>query len=260
MLQIYIAQILCRPSEDPSDVVVVFWDCNINWIGLKCCELSIACSHREYCADSHSSYRYLTFDFSLPPNRATSYIITLRAESSCRISPWCYKVCRKSLEAITPVSPWMWRGRAPVTLWHFECAVSDLVFGTKGREGPEAEKMPHFVLRNLLCCRVLDLQECPAVLELHSIRRNNAWFAPSTGVQIILCSKKVIDFCLIDSADAPVCANEQEGLLGALKHETLMLKCEVDSSPPATSFHWTFNSSGEQTDLPTRLHSTSEVS
>lgn len=48
-------------------------------------------------------------------------------------------------------------------------------------------------------------------------------------------------------------------LLGALKHETLTLKCEVDASPPAESFHWTFNSSGEQTDLPSRLHS-SEVS
>lgn len=47
-------------------------------------------------------------------------------------------------------------------------------------------------------------------------------------------------------------------VLGALKHEHLLLKCEVDSSPPATSFHWTFNSSGEQTEFPARLHS-SEV-
>lgn len=47
-------------------------------------------------------------------------------------------------------------------------------------------------------------------------------------------------------------------LLGALKYETLTLKCEVDASPPAESFHWTFNSSGEQTELPARLHS-SEV-
>lgn len=59
-------------------------------------------------------------------------------------------------------------------------------------------------------------------------------------------------------ADAPICAVEHEELLGALKHETLTLKCEVDASPPAESFHWTFNSSGEQTELPSRLHS-SEV-
>ncbi|XP_030370530.1 protein turtle homolog A [Scaptodrosophila lebanonensis] len=55
---------------------------------------------------------------------------------------------------------------------------------------------------------------------------------------------------------APICATEHEELLGALKHETLALKCEVDASPPADSFHWTFNSSGEQTELPARLHST----
>ncbi|ALC47181.1 CG14372 [Drosophila busckii] len=54
---------------------------------------------------------------------------------------------------------------------------------------------------------------------------------------------------------APMCAIEHEELLGALKHETLSLKCEVDASPPADSFHWTFNSSGEQTELPARLHS-----
>ncbi|XP_031624769.1 neural cell adhesion molecule 2 isoform X1 [Contarinia nasturtii] len=54
---------------------------------------------------------------------------------------------------------------------------------------------------------------------------------------------------------APVCGSTHEELLGALKHETLTLKCEVDASPPADSFHWTFNSSGEPTDLPARLHS-----
>lgn len=59
-------------------------------------------------------------------------------------------------------------------------------------------------------------------------------------------------------SDAPICSTEREEVLGGLKHETLTLKCEVDSSPPAESFHWTFNSSGEQTELPSRLHS-SEV-
>ncbi|XP_067617196.1 uncharacterized protein side-IV isoform X2 [Eurosta solidaginis] len=55
---------------------------------------------------------------------------------------------------------------------------------------------------------------------------------------------------------APICSTDHEELLGALKHETLMLKCEVDSSPPSEAFTWTFNSSGEQTELPARLHST----
>ncbi|GAB0092793.1 uncharacterized protein DMENIID0001_078290 [Sergentomyia squamirostris] len=57
---------------------------------------------------------------------------------------------------------------------------------------------------------------------------------------------------------APICAVEHEELLGALKHETLTLKCEVDASPPAERFQWTFNSSGEQTVLPSRLQ-TSET-
>lgn len=55
-----------------------------------------------------------------------------------------------------------------------------------------------------------------------------------------------------------MCAQTHEELLGALKHETITLKCEVDASPPAESFHWTFNASGEPTELPARLHS-SEV-
>lgn len=55
---------------------------------------------------------------------------------------------------------------------------------------------------------------------------------------------------------APVCANEREELMGALKHETLQLKCEVESSPPAEAFHWTFNSSGEQTELTSQLQTT----
>ncbi|XP_070493801.1 neural cell adhesion molecule 2 [Chironomus tepperi] len=55
---------------------------------------------------------------------------------------------------------------------------------------------------------------------------------------------------------SPVCANDREELLGALKHETLQLKCEVEASPPAESFHWTFNSSGEQTELTSQLQTT----
>lgn len=56
-------------------------------------------------------------------------------------------------------------------------------------------------------------------------------------------------------ADAPVCATDQDEVLGALKHETLMLKCDVDSSPPPTVFHWSFIPVGEQPESPTRLQS-----
>lgn len=75
-----------------------------------------------------------------------------------------------------------------------------------------------------------------------------------------ICAVLIVGLCSSSSfADAPVCGTDREELLGALKHETLQLKCEVDASPPAESFHWTFNSSGEQTELPAKLHS-SEVS
>lgn len=58
---------------------------------------------------------------------------------------------------------------------------------------------------------------------------------------------------------APVCANKQREVMGASKHETMMINCQVDAYPPANSFHWTFNSSAKPSDeLPTTLHS-SEV-
>ncbi|KAJ2942130.1 hypothetical protein O0L34_g11044 [Tuta absoluta] len=52
---------------------------------------------------------------------------------------------------------------------------------------------------------------------------------------------------------APICKTSDEGeVFGALKEETVELHCAVDSSPPPTSFSWTFNSSGEQTELGSR--------
>ncbi|KOB78250.1 Uncharacterized protein OBRU01_02793, partial [Operophtera brumata] len=52
---------------------------------------------------------------------------------------------------------------------------------------------------------------------------------------------------------APVCAERRDGeLFGALKHETVSLHCSVDASPALVSFHWTFNNSGEQVEIPPR--------
>lgn len=45
--------------------------------------------------------------------------------------------------------------------------------------------------------------------------------------------------------DAPSCKNHREQLYGALKQETVLLECEVDSNPKPNSFHWTFNNSGD---------------
>ena len=54
-------------------------------------------------------------------------------------------------------------------------------------------------------------------------------------------------------ADAPTCASDQDEVIGALKHETVVLKCEVDASPAPTAFHWTFHPIGEHNETPTRL-------
>lgn len=52
-----------------------------------------------------------------------------------------------------------------------------------------------------------------------------------------------------------MCRDQREELFGALKHETVQLRCEVDANPPLVNFHWTFNNSGEQTEVAARLYS-----
>lgn len=44
--------------------------------------------------------------------------------------------------------------------------------------------------------------------------------------------------------------NVPEEVHGALKHETVSLVCEVEASPTNVTFHWTFNSSGDLSDVP----------
>ncbi|KAG7204097.1 hypothetical protein KM043_001946 [Ampulex compressa] len=44
--------------------------------------------------------------------------------------------------------------------------------------------------------------------------------------------------------------NVPEDVHGALKHETVSLICEVEASPSTVSFHWTFNSSGDLSNVP----------
>ncbi|GBP65502.1 Nephrin [Eumeta japonica] len=53
----------------------------------------------------------------------------------------------------------------------------------------------------------------------------------------------------------PVCKEHPDGEVhGALKQETVLFHCNVDSSPPPSGFHWTFNNSGEQIELPISSH------
>ncbi|XP_076283532.1 hemicentin-1 isoform X1 [Lasioglossum baleicum] len=44
--------------------------------------------------------------------------------------------------------------------------------------------------------------------------------------------------------------NVPEEIHGASKHETISLVCEVEANPTSISFQWTFNSSGDLTDIP----------
>ncbi|CAB3236419.1 unnamed protein product [Arctia plantaginis] len=56
----------------------------------------------------------------------------------------------------------------------------------------------------------------------------------------------------------PVCKTVNDGAVyGALKMETVVLQCVVDSSPPPTYFSWFFNSSGEQTEILPSLYTNS---
>ncbi|CAH1392897.1 unnamed protein product [Nezara viridula] len=48
----------------------------------------------------------------------------------------------------------------------------------------------------------------------------------------------------------PTCKEDKEELYGALKQETVALKCQVDANPPLVTFKWTFNNSGEQAEVP----------
>ncbi|XP_069683124.1 neural cell adhesion molecule 2 [Periplaneta americana] len=59
----------------------------------------------------------------------------------------------------------------------------------------------------------------------------------------------------------PTCKDDREELLGALKHETVALRCEVDANPPLVTFHWTFNNSGDLAEVPpSRFTSVGSVS
>ncbi|CAL1675184.1 unnamed protein product [Lasius platythorax] len=50
---------------------------------------------------------------------------------------------------------------------------------------------------------------------------------------------------------APICKDgSSTQVVGALKHETISLVCGVQSKPPPTTFHWTFNNSGELMSVP----------
>lgn len=61
--------------------------------------------------------------------------------------------------------------------------------------------------------------------------------------------------------DAPTCRHDKVVVIGASRSESLEIVCEVDADPPADSFRWKFNNSGETLDVgPERFSSNGSVS
>nr|XP_018912191.1 PREDICTED: hemicentin-2 [Bemisia tabaci] len=55
---------------------------------------------------------------------------------------------------------------------------------------------------------------------------------------------------------APVCLSELDELVGAVREETVQLRCEVDANPASVLFTWTFNNSGDLVQLPPHKYTT----
>ncbi|CAB0002390.1 unnamed protein product [Nesidiocoris tenuis] len=55
--------------------------------------------------------------------------------------------------------------------------------------------------------------------------------------------------CKIRSIDSPTCKHDRVVVVGASRAESLDIPCQVDADPPARSFRWKFNNSGETLDV-----------
>jgi len=45
-------------------------------------------------------------------------------------------------------------------------------------------------------------------------------------------------------SDVPICKSKTEELIGAMRHESIVVRCEMSADPPTVQFFWTFNNSG----------------
>ena len=58
------------------------------------------------------------------------------------------------------------------------------------------------------------------------------------------------DSCICP-ADSPRCRAGQKQIYGAAKFEEVLVRCQVEASPADVTFRWSFNNTGEVTNLPT---------
>ncbi|KAH1007598.1 hypothetical protein HUJ04_004810 [Dendroctonus ponderosae] len=112
--------------------------------------------------------------------------------------------------------------------------------------------------------------ECAKTFLIHPGSYRRSWEKSSASVlnvsfdavKVLYERSNLVDswilFPYILTRDAPVCIQEREEVYGALKQETVTLRCRVDANPPVAAFHWTFNNSGDQTDVSSEKY-TNEV-
>ncbi|KAG5882968.1 hypothetical protein JTB14_037321 [Gonioctena quinquepunctata] len=122
---------------------------------------------------------------------------------------------------------------------YFECSV---------RSNPKAHKLSWFhngaeIVQNVTAGIIMSDQS----LVLQNIVRQTAgeYTCMATNIEGKGTSnpvKLVIKY-------VPVCSQDREELYGALKQETVTLRCRVDANPAVVTFHWTFNNSGDQSDV-----------
>lgn len=57
--------------------------------------------------------------------------------------------------------------------------------------------------------------------------------------------------CIFSPADSPTCKHERIIVVGASRGERIDIACEIEADPPAKSYRWKFNNSGETMDVET---------
>ncbi|XP_033322512.1 neural cell adhesion molecule 2 [Megalopta genalis] len=86
-------------------------------------------------------------------------------------------------------------------------------------------------------------------LVLQRVTRNSAGEYSCMGTNIE--GKSTSGPVKLEIMYAPICKDgSSTQVVGALKHETISLVCGVQSKPPPSTFHWTFNNSGELMNVP----------
>lgn len=72
--------------------------------------------------------------------------------------------------------------------------------------------------------------------------------------------RRVIDlFIAVLNVDAPSCRHDKAVVIGASRSESLEIYCEVEADPPAQSFRWKFNNSGETLDVGSERFSSNQT-